>query len=170
MSIFQRLFSLPATTLVVIMSLIMQPVLAHQEMSNMNDRHQHSNGGTNGEHRLVHSNEMGHSTMASIVENAPSRQCMQAEISSHHHSQAPNHSLCTTASDSFNASQQDSTACCDAMKMLDSCCNITHCQSSLFITASLPAISHAQTSRARIIHTLSSPIKSTDNLFRPPIV
>ncbi len=157
MPILLRLFSLPATTLVVIISLIMQPVLAQQQMSNMADNHQHSIAVLDAK-------------VTSIAKSEHLPECMQPESHLHHESQTSSPSLCMTTSHSSGASQQADVSCCSSMDMLDSCCNITHCQSHPFITASLPAISHAQTSRAPIIHTLSSPIQSTDNLFRPPIV
>ncbi|MGF1796468.1 hypothetical protein [Photobacterium swingsii] len=156
MPILLRLFSLSATTLVVIISLILQPVLAQQQMSNMAGNHQHSIA-------------MLDAKVASIAEIKHLPECMQPEAHSHHASQSSSSSLCMTTSHASGMSQQADVSCCSSMDMLDSCCNITHCQSHPYITASLPAISHAQTSHAPIIRTFSSPIKHTDNLFRPPI-
>ncbi|MGF1692021.1 hypothetical protein [Photobacterium kagoshimensis] len=157
MPILLRLFSLPATTLVVIISLIIQPVLAQQQMLNMTGNHQHSIAVPDVK------------VMTSTAEKEHLPECMQHGSHSHHASQSSSSSLCMTTSHASGMSQQADVSCCSSMDMLDSCCNITHCQSHLFITASFPAISHAQTSHAPIIRTFSSPIKHTDNLFRPPI-
>ncbi|KMV30034.1 hypothetical protein [Photobacterium swingsii] len=156
MPILLRLFSLPATTLVVIISLIIQPVLAQQQMSGMVGNHLQGSALID-----VKSDPM--------TESKQVPECMQHGSHSHHASQASLTSSCTTASHASGMSQQADVSCCSAMDMPDSCCNITHCQSHPYITASLPAISHAQTSHAPIIRTFSSPIKHTDNLFRPPI-